>query len=105
MADGEPANKKSGGGFGAMLDKIGAGLKGAGGQAGGDARGLLSRWRPSRPQQLVLLGVLTIAFLELRIANKFGDIWTMAFTGGKEPPTVNSTPANPPGADYRSMLP
>ena len=62
-------------------------------------RRFLPRWNPSRPQQLVLAGILAIAFLELRVPSKFGDLWSMAFVGGDKeqakPPPPDSGP--PPG--------
>lgn len=73
---------KGGGKYGSALRTTQAGA----GAMKRSALGILPHWQPSRPQQLVLAGILVIAFLDLKIASKFGDIWQMAFIGGvKEP--------------------
>ena len=113
--DGAKTSGKGKSGLGSALDKVGAAITGGRKQAGADAasaRGLLSRWRPNRPQQLVLLGILAMAFLELRVASKFGDIWQYAFVGslsekkkGQHEKVSTPPPPDPTQVMIRSMLP
>jgi len=96
----------------------GGGVAGAGARSVGAGYGAMKRsfldlfghWRPSRPQQLVLAGILVIAFLDLKVASKFGDIWSMAFVGGDKeqgtppPPEPGGSKKEPPIPPESAMV-
>ena len=116
MADG---GEGAGNGLQQAWDGFGNWLQAGNRNARQSAQGIrrfLPRWNPSRPQQLVLAGILAIAFLELRVPSKFGDLWSMAFVGGdkeqaKPPPPDGGPPGgkdpggHPPEVDIHSLIP
>lgn len=90
---------KGGGKYGSAVRTNNAGV----GAMKRSALGILPHWNPSRPQQLVLAGILVIAFLDLKVASKFGDIWQMAFIGGVKEP--GGHPPEPGGSKKEPPIP